>query len=152
MYRNLKIGLFLGAVLALSGCKKDEAAAPSEKVIQFEKLANEWHVTSVMHDDINAEGYDDFSVTFLGNSSDEVFLYKTDGRPENSPWPSSGTWNFGETIANEIVRDANSADELKLNYSLSDNILTIEFDFNGVGYSNGKVNSTTGHWVFSFDI
>jgi hypothetical protein len=139
----------LGVLTTLSACKdKDE---PSKEVVQLGKLSDTWQLKSVTQDDVEVEGYEDFSLTLSGSTAAATFTYATSGRPALSPWPAGGSWTFGSSIASQLIRDAGTDDEVQIAYTVTATSLTLEFEFIGEGYENARVNSPEGQWVFTFD-
>lgn len=146
MKKHLNIFLFLGVLLALSSCKKDDES-PNETAIRLAELSKSWTVTSATKDDIEMAGYENLQVILSGNSS-TTFIYTVTGRPDLSPWPIGGIWQFGENMNARIIRDPGTNDEIEIIYTLEDNVLTLEFDFSGDGYASGRTESTSGYWMF----
>jgi hypothetical protein len=140
----------LGVFTTLSACKKDDKA-PSEEAVQLGKLSNTWNLNSVLKDDTEMEGYEDFSLTLSGSTTAATFTYATNGRPVLSPWPSGGTWVFGSNLSSQLIRDNKTADELMMTYTLTDASLVLDFQFTGEGYENTRLNSPEGHWIFTFN-
>ena len=139
----------LGVFITLSACKKDKE--PSAETVQLGKLSDTWILTSVTKDDIEKAGYENFTLTLAGSTSAEHFTYATRGRPELSPWPVGGTWQFGN-VDTQIIRDPGTTHELFTHYTLTNSVLTIRFNFSGEGYeNNGRVKSAEGSWIFTFN-
>jgi len=142
--KELILAIILGVFIILSGCKKD-TDSPNEEVIQLGKLSGTWTANTVMNG-VELEGYEDFTLTISSNPGG-VFTYTTAGRPELSPWPASGSWVFGSTVASQIVRES---DGVIMTYTVTDTALTLEFDFSGEGYPNTRMKSLEGNWMFTF--
>ncbi|MFN8341959.1 MAG: hypothetical protein U0V64_09855 [Cyclobacteriaceae bacterium] len=145
--------LFLAFAIALTGlssCKKGSDPAPDPAAEQLKKLSKTWKVSTVTQGgtDVTAS-YTAFTLTVSGTAGAASFGYVTTNRPALSPWPSSGSWNFGTTIATDIVRDKATADELPITYSVSDTQLQLSFTFNGNGYQGSRVNNVGGNWIFT---
>jgi hypothetical protein len=149
MKKYMNIVLFLGVLLALSSCKKDDES-PDELAIRLGELSKSWVVSSATKDGADMAGYDSFQIILSGNSSTTTYTYTTTGRPDLSPWPVGGIWEFGENMNAQIIRDPGTNDESEIMYTLEEGVLTLEFDFSGDGYSSGRTESTSGYWVFKF--
>lgn len=149
MKKHLNIALFLGVLLVLSSCKKDNES-PDELAIRLAELSKSWSVTAASKDGIDMTDYDSFQIILSGNSS-TTYTYTTVGRPDLSPWPVGGIWEFGENMDAQITRDPGTNDEVAIMYTLEEGVLTLEFDFSGEGYSSGRMESTSGYWVFKFE-
>lgn len=144
------IKIFLILVCAgLLSCSKSDSPSTEGKLLS--KLTNTWQVTSAELNDVLQEGYESFELTISGSAGSAVFAYGVVGRPQVSPWPSGGTWNFGETATSQIIRDPGSADELVITYQVTNTQLIIDFQYAGEGFNAAKAASTEGHWVFTFE-
>ena len=139
----------MGVLLLQSGCHKDEANS-GERDVQLGKLSSTWKLTSATKDDAAQDGYTDFMLALSGTSGSSAYTYSATGRPQNSPWPSSGTWTFGSTVSSQIIRDKSTVDELPMTYTVTDTQLSLDFHFTGNGYAGSRVNSAEGHWIFTF--
>ncbi len=140
--------IFLSLAIMAIACK-DENDPVSEENIQLEKLSSTWVATEVTKDEIGDGGYDNFRLILSGNPESQVFTYAVIGRPEMSPWLAGGTWRFGSQVASQIVRDPGTVDEVQITYTLSETTLTLEFDFTGEGYPNGRTESLEGTYRFT---
>jgi hypothetical protein len=143
----------IATLLSYSGCDKPEPG-PSIEEEQLAKLSGTWTVvgagTNVTLDAVSKKtDYATFELTLTGTPGATSFGYTTANRPTTlSPWPSSGTWEFGESPETMINRDPDKPNEVvAMTYSVSDTQLQIVFNFAGAGYSRTKV--VTGEWVFT---
>ncbi|MEJ0033047.1 MAG: hypothetical protein WDO15_23065 [Bacteroidota bacterium] len=50
-----------------------------------------------------------------------------------SPWPSSGSWKFGDPIATDVVRDPGTPKEVDVHYTVTDNLIELTFTYNQAG-------------------
>ena len=123
---------------------------PSPEEVQLNKLNATWAITSVMKDGVAETGYDNLKLTLSGSNASKTYTYAVTGRPDKSPWPAGGTWTFGNNVSLQIVRDKGSSDELPMTYSITGNILTLQFQFSNVGYPSGKTSAASGNWSFVF--
>src|SRR6187402_1306932 len=127
LYIRILIALGLTGIF-LSGCGEGEG--PSAKEKQLNNLSGTWEVSSVTVDenDVTTD-YTTFEVTLSGSANADVFAYGVTGRPDLSPWPAGGTWSFGSDLNSDFVRDPETADELLIDYSVTDTQLTMAFTF-----------------------
>ena len=151
--RFLSLTLLAGAALFYASCDGGGDDPKSDEEIQLEALSKTWTLTDAELD--NAPRFADFSnmkLTLSGTFlSGATYNYSITGTtPTPSPWPRSGTWKFGADVKTQMIRTSNS-ENLPMDYTLSGNTLTIEFqcetcDFEG----GGRVSSVNGNWVFVF--
>ena len=133
------------------GCKHNDPEPPGEKEVQLNKLVSTWQISSAIVDDEARADYDNFELTLSGSTNATVYTYAASGRPEMSPWLPGGTWSFGSSVSNQIIRDPGTNDELLMEYTIDDDILELVFDFSGEGYSTGRISGIKGHWVLTFN-
>lgn len=132
--------------------------------VELGKLAKTWNIVSADLDGSLADetaGFSNFKLTlsgtFDGDSPDGPYDYSVSGsRPTPSPWPGAtqgngGTWTFGGTPTTDsglIARDDGTA----MTYTIgSDGRLTLNFTFNGTGYTGAKSAQVNGNWTFVFN-
>lgn len=137
-------------VLATTGCRNQTEPTPDPEVVQLEKLAKVWKASSVTRDGAAQTGYNNLQLTLSGNAGSAPYQYAVAGRPELSPWRSSGTWVFGSNVETTVVRDDGTADELEISYTLNGSQLQLNFNFSGTGFTAGRTQSVAGAWVFTF--
>ena len=145
----------IATLLSFSGCDPDPVG-PTIEEEQLAKLSGTWTVagsgTDVTLQAVSKKTeYAAFELTLTGTPGATSFGYTTAGRPATlSPWPSSGTWEFGESPETMVKRDPDKPNEVvNMTYSVSDTQLQIVFNFAGAGYSRTKV--VTGEWVFTLN-
>jgi hypothetical protein len=153
------IGVVLVLAIAVTGCKKDKKADPTEKIL-LGKLSKTWTVSSVTLEDAPRTDFDDIELvvsgTFNSNSPEGPYDYDANGtRPNPSPWPATGKWSFaeGESAKSIIIRDAGTADEVQMSYELSTDgkELTLSFNVTGEGWAGSRTARVDGDWVFVFE-
>ena len=140
-------------ILVLGACGGDDKEK-SEEEVQLDKLRGTWNMTSVDNDGLaRTDEYPDMKVTLAGTFS-EGGTYSLSSTasdwPSISPWKKDDSWKFNSaSVSTGIVRLSDAVD---LSYSLgnNDSQLTIEFDYSGPGFNNGRVASVGGHWIFTF--
>jgi hypothetical protein len=146
----MKIPAFFFLLLTLlCGCKKNDDPTPSVEDIQLEKLVKRWKASEVKLDDLTQDAYASFSVTFSKGSTPNTLSYNVSGTPNTSPWPTVGTWKFGSPVESKIIRDAGTANEIIIEYSVTENQLQITFMFTGEGFSVARTKEIEGEWVFT---
>ncbi len=142
--------IFCSLALFLS-CGSDDGPGQSIEDVQLGKLSKAWNATTVELDGIVQTGYDNFVLTMTGSAGSASFGYSTAGRPQLSPWPSSGNWVFGGSPETQIIRDQGTQDEIAVTYSVTDTQLQLTFNFTGTGFA-GKTSNVGGLWVFTFGL
>lgn len=154
--RILRVLSLLVVVAVLStymGCKSKDPDPEPIADVQFTKLAKTWKVSTVSFDGTDrTTDYTGFQLVISGTKGTPPFSYTTTGRPSLSPWKASGSWEFGSAVETQIIRDKGSvADELAINYTVTESTLTLTFDFNGDGYT-ARTGEVQGPWIFTFTL
>ena len=147
--RSLSLFLLVSAGLFYAGCSGGDDPKSVEET-QLDKLKATWTLQSADDGTDRTSEYPNMTVTFSGTfTTGGLYNYASDADswPSVSPWNDIDTWKFepgNET--NTIIRQS---DIQEMTYSLtnSDKTLTISFNYQGPGFSNGKV---TGSWEFVF--
>jgi hypothetical protein len=143
--------LILAVILGYSGCKGSDPPPTPEDEVQLGKLSSTWKVGTsgnVTLDGVSKKAdYANFQLTLTGTPGATSFGYTTTGRPALSAWPSSGSWNFGSTVATDVVRDKGTAKEVTMTYTVTDTQLELTFNYNGAG--EARTSDVTGTWVFT---
>ena len=152
--RFLTLIAFSATALFYTGCGSDDGDQKSDEQTQLEALSKTWTVTSVKLDDVDRTSdfeNESMKLTISGAfATGATYNYSLTGnRPEPSPWPASGTWKFGSDVKSQMIRDPGS-ENLEMNYSISGNTLTIDFECTTCDFAGGKVSSVNGPWVFVF--
>ncbi|MEJ0033326.1 MAG: hypothetical protein WDO15_24655 [Bacteroidota bacterium] len=86
-------------------------------------------------------------LAFTGSDGSKSFNYTASGRPFVSPWEATGTFTFDTT---NPVQKLHRDDDLEVDYVITATTLTLQFNFSGPGYANGRASSITGKWIFVF--
>ncbi|MCW5912772.1 MAG: hypothetical protein KIT62_17005 [Cyclobacteriaceae bacterium] len=152
----LRIVSFLAVAAVLStymGCKpKGSDPEPLENV-QFDKLAKTWKINTVTFNDTDRTAeYTGFQLALGGTKGAPPFSYTTTSRPAQSPWKASGTWEFGSSVGDQIIRDKGvSADELAIEYSVTESTLQLKFTFLREPY-DARTEDVKGPWIFNFTL
>ncbi len=149
--RILSLIILLAVATLYTSCGGDDGPTKTQEEIQLEKLkANPWNISSVTLDGTNRlTDFTNLKLTFGGTFvTGGTYTYSfTGSRPNPSPWPASGTWEFGPTATSMMVR---LDDDLPMNYTLTDTQLTITFTYSGAGFAGGRVEQVEGNWEFIF--
>jgi len=151
---NLSLVILIVLGVYCIGCEKNTALESVEKV-QLAKLANTWTVSSVTLDNTSKlADFTDFKLTLAGTFNESTprgpYQYSFAGkRPSNNPWPpTGGTWSFGGTPSEDLVRHDNP--DLAIDYTVSDTQLILTFTYLGDGYTGSRISQVSGNWVFTF--
>lgn len=141
----------LAILLGYAGCSKSKDPGPSEQDQALTNLSATWKVGTagnVTQDGVSKKAdYTNFTLTISGTPGADTFNYTTTGRPPLSPWPASGTWKFGTTVATDIVRDSGDK-ALNMNYVVSGSNLQLTFTYAGAG-ETARTSNVKGVWVFT---
>jgi hypothetical protein len=157
-YRILSL-LALVAVVTFSNCGGGSDPGPSAEETQLAALKKTWTIESAIQDNAgNPDRTSEFSGftltingTFNANNPKGPYSYSVSGtRPSPSPWPQSGTWEFGANVSQQLVRDPDTTDELAVSYTLNGNTLEVTFECANCDYAGSRVASAQGPWTFTF--
>ncbi|MFM8849616.1 MAG: hypothetical protein ACKOE5_04410 [Cytophagales bacterium] len=150
----------LGCLFTFSNCGGGGGTPEPLANQQFTKLAGSssktWKLTAVTLDDKpqftpSGSYNNNFTLTISGTKGATSFDYAVAGRPPLSPWKAGGKWFFGADVATQIVRDPDlTADKLDMTYSVADNTLQLQFNYQGAGFT--RVDQVKGNWVFTFGL
>jgi hypothetical protein len=143
---NLTLVMTLLSAILLANCKKNEEEEPLTDQ-QLRKISFTWTAAAVTLDDVAQPAYGNFKITCTRVMGSKTFAYTTDGRPNLSPWPASGSFTFDEaTPLTALKRD----DGLVANYQVSESALTVTFNYSMPGYPGSRANAVRGKWEFIF--
>jgi hypothetical protein len=153
----------VGALVGLSNCGGSGTTPEPVTDQQLVKLTKTWKLTSVTLKDAtntttdmsfayNTSGAKQFILTITGTKGATSFAYTTTGNPASgSVWKGSSDWVFGTDPLTLVKRDVIAP--VTMNYVVSGTNLELKFNFSGSGYpAQGRVESTTGEWVFTFGL
>lgn len=148
------LAVLLVASFTLNNCGKDNPAPPAEQV-QLDKLKKTWTLVSVTLDGTDKRApagqiQTSFALTISGtfNASNPKgpYNFTVTGTEAPSPWPTSGTWRFGDDAESQIIRDN---DSVAITYSLSSSgQLTLTFVCSACNYPGARAETVNGTWVF----
>lgn len=143
--------------LVLAGCKGPDDPDP-EQQIALGQLSKTWTISSAKLDGTTRTDFSTIALTISGtfnnNTPDGPYNYIVSGtRPNQSPWPASGTWTFGsiDGLAGVINRDTGT-NAVLMTYTLSSDAktLTLTFTITGAGFAGSRTNAVSGNWEFVF--
>lgn len=151
----------VGSLLTFSNCGGGGSNPEPLADQQFTKLSKTWKISSVKLGGVDRTAeyqagipsdLGPMRLTISGTKGNAAtYAYSVSGRPALSPWPKTGTWEFGSKVDAAIVRDPNSTqDKLTVAYTVDAAKLTISFNFSGTGYANSRAEVVTGNWIFEF--
>ncbi|HLT72178.1 MAG TPA: hypothetical protein VKZ75_05975 [Cyclobacteriaceae bacterium] len=151
--RMLSVLVTLGIIVSLTGCDEDSGGGTSEEQAQLDKLTDTWNISSAKLDGTDRTAdFPGLVLTISGtyNAPGGTYAFSFTGtRPNPSPWPASGTWQFDANPNSQIVR---LDDGQKINYTLgsSNTQLTMEFNYQGAGFPGSRIEEVGGNWQFVF--
>jgi len=148
----LSLFLIAGIALLYIGC--DDDPKKSEEETQLDKLRGTWNIESVDNDGTSrTDEYPNMTLTISGTfTTAGLYQYTSDADewPTVSPWKAEDGWKFKTAdVARTITRQQ---DLIEMTYTLSnsDNTLTLDFNYSGAGFHNGRTESVSGDWSFVF--
>lgn len=158
MRKLINVTFVFAATFLLISCKSEPD--PTIQEVTLKKLVRTWTLNSIELDGVNkktSSEYNSFKLTIGGTYSasapDAEYSYSVSGRPQLSPWPSSGKWKFGTgTPQSQIIRDAGTDNEVAITYSLQENPLqlTVSFNYQGNGIAS-RTSVVKGNWELVFN-
>lgn len=132
------------ALLIFFGCSSDPD--PTDDIQTLEQRQNEvirqlsespWQVSSVKAGDSDdSSGFREFVLTF-GNRS----YSSTNG---GEVWRDSGTWDFTEGSADQIIRD----DEVVIDLEIAPSLLTLRFELEEEVLIGGRLKTVATNYIF----
>lgn len=139
-----------------TSCKKDDNDKQTQEEIQLNKLKAGWALATATDDSGDRTGdFGGLVLTIAGTYVEGgIYEYSLTGtRPDPSPWPASGNWQFGTNKATDIIRDPGTTDEIPMTYSVTDTQLIINFTIpdGSAGWPGGRIKSVKGNWSFTFN-
>jgi hypothetical protein len=147
--RILSLLILAGVASFYVGCD-GEKTEKSETDQQIEKLDATWATTAYNLDGTTPTDldYSGFKLTINGSAGNTEVNYTVTGRPSGkpSPWNSSGVFEFGTNVKQNLIRDDGTA----INYSVTETTLIIDFTFSAAPYP-GRVDNVNGNWHFEFE-
>jgi hypothetical protein len=151
-FRILSLLGLVAILLTYSSCGGSKSDPEPVTDVQLGKLVKTWKIDAVTLDGVDKKAdYSAFQLVLSGTKGTTSYGYSVSGRPSLSPWKSSGAWTFGTSPETQIVRDKGTADELAMTYSVTETTLSVQFTFNGAGYTS-RTGVVKGQWVFTFKL
>lgn len=147
------ITLMMG-ILLVAGCKKKDDPGPSAEELQKTAMTKTWTITSAR---LGTESITDLSgLTLTIDGSLNYTTNSTSVSRQPNPWPTGGTFAFGEnsdgtTNVNQVVRDGEVT--MTISVSADGGSMTLDFTFDDDTQrgSNGKSEAVDGSWLFVFE-
>jgi len=131
----------------------------SEKEVQYNKLEGTWVVT-----DVTGPGAHDWDADFVDGTINLTVENFSENGPYTyvftvvedvqGPWEDSGEWTFGSNPETDMVRHDSDDTDVNMDYTVTDDQLTISFDYTGTGWAisgSGRTQSVDGDWTFVFE-
>lgn len=154
--RILSLLVMVSLATFYMSCDNGGGDDQTEEQKQLIKLNSSWTLASASEGGTPRTDFTDLVLTISGTyAQNGTYAYSFTGtRPNPSPWPVTGTWKFGTNVVSDLVRDPGTANEIPMNYSISDTQLTINFTVpeGHTGWAGGssRVKKVTGNWSFVF--
>lgn len=145
---SLTTAFFLSLMIFIScggGGNDDDTMEPSERELQFERLAKTWTVTSASADGTVIDGWTDLTITFAGTSTSGSYSTNSQ-QPDGTTrvWDSQGSWNFvSETNLTTITRDGSV--EISIAVNNEGTSATLNFT---IADDGGRQDVVEGAWRF----
>lgn len=144
---------FISAVTAglmiLTRCSDDDDKSSSTHDLQMAKLMGSWNATSAQLDNIDKEGFHDFTVTLSPLPNEPKLSYVIAGNPYATPWPTviTGSLTFDEDQPEKyLIRE----DGVIIEYVVTGHDLSIRFTYTPSG-AGGRMSGVGGDWTFDFE-
>jgi|GEM_PF-948572 len=137
----LEIALTLTALLFTIGCSKHKVTLTLQQTTtQQLEVASPWKIQSVSNDGV------DQTAQFTGMTLKftDANYTTTNGEPL---WATSGSWSFDDATAKTFKRNDDIDVEIT---AISATGLTLSLQWNEDTYTDGRINSTKGKYVFVF--
>ncbi len=154
--RILSLLMLVSAGLFITSCGGGDPTDTSEEETELNKFKGPWDMSEVTLDGVVQADYDNVVVTFAGTFGTAGGSYSytstADGWPDVSAWDKDAPWKF-KVVGVSITRTDDNPDvDIAYVFSNGGNTLklTIE-DYQGESYTNGRVNSVDGKWVFTLN-
>jgi hypothetical protein len=153
--RILSLLAVVSACLFFMGCDPGPDKNDAVEKTQLTQLSKTWTVSKVTLDEVERSDFSGFKLAISGSFNDSSpkgpYTYTVSGtRPDPNPWPpAGGTWKFGSDPKHDLLRNDEGGD-LPMNYTVTSSTLSIDFTYTGDGFSNGRTEEVSGHWVFTF--
>jgi len=150
-FRTLITVISLAALFTYSGCGGGKGNTESTQDKQLGLLTKTWKIASVSLGGVDqTASWPGFQLSITGTKGTTSFSYSCTGRPQLSPWKSTGSWTFDTNPVTQIIRDGGTADEQKITYTVDAAGANLELDFNYTGTGYSRVDVVSGNWVFKF--
>jgi len=154
LIRTLSLLAIASLTLFFANCGGDDGDPKSEEEVQLDKLKGTWEVVSAeLEGNPGAQIDTDFTLTISGtfdsDSPEGPYSFSVTGTQAPSPWPPSGTWEFGGDPKTQIVR---LNDNMGIVYSIDSGSgnLTLLFSCptGGCQFAGARTKEVEGDWEF----
>ena len=151
--RFFSLSVLVAAALLYAGCDGGGGETKSEEETQLEALSKTWTLTAAtLGGDSRLSDFTNVKLTLSGTfSPGGIYEYSFTGTmPQPSPIPKTGKWKFGSSVTSQIIRDP-ATEAFPISYTLSNNVLTLQFFCETCEYVGGRVSSVNGNWELVFN-
>jgi hypothetical protein len=141
-------------------CGGGGGGGTSKEKTQLKKLSKTWSIATTNGADLDGvdrtADFTDFKLkiegTYNSDSPEGPYQYSVTGsRPDPSPWPASGTWEFANiSSGNEgnLVRE----DDVTMHYKINSNgQLVLNVQCMTCDYEGARTSAVNGPWTFTFN-
>ncbi len=159
--RTLSLLTIASLALFFANCGGGSDGGSSKEKTQLKKLSKTWSLATAPNsaklgsDDRTADftGFTlEITGTYNSDSPEGPYNYEVGGsRPDPSPWPASGTWEFANiSSGNEgnLVRE----DDVVMHYKInSSGQLVLNVQCLACDYEGARTSEVNGDWTFTFN-
>ncbi|RAV98784.1 hypothetical protein [Pseudochryseolinea flava] len=146
--RILSLLVLVCTALFLTNCGSDGGDEPSAADKQLELLVGTWKITAASFE---GAAKTEFVNSTLSITSGKTFAFDAASTIVASPWPTSGTFEFGSDITSQLTFVHGNGDNIPATYSVSGNTLSIDLNnYTGENYDHeARVAVVEGDWKFT---
>jgi hypothetical protein len=158
--RILSLLTIVSLSLFFVNCGGGGGGGTSKEKTQLKKLSKTWSIATTNGADLDGDDrtadFTNFKLTISGtydsDSPEGPYQYSVTGsRPDPSPWPASGTWEFVNiSSGNEgnLVRE----DDVTMHYKINSNgQLVLNVQCLACDYAGARTSEVNGTWTFTFN-
>ncbi len=159
--RTLSLLTIASLALFFANCGGDGGSDAPKQKTQLNKLSKVWVLKTPEGADLNGDDrtddFEDFKLTIGGGFNSETpdgpYTYSVQGsRPDPSPWPAAGTWEFVSFQSGDKGQLVRVEDQVSMTYQINSAgqlILTVECS--ECDYAGARTLSVNGIWTFTFN-
>lgn len=149
--RVLSVLVLVSAALFYTNCGGGDDPTKTEEENQLDKLkAGQWTLLSASDGTDRTSEYPGMTLTISGAFSPGAsYSYTSNATswPVKSPWKKEDAWKFKPGAESTTIIRLSDDEEMTYSLSNSDKQLTLNFNYLGDGFANGRVE---GDWTFVF--